>query len=99
MSLVALGPLTQVSGRDGVEHVERVGDVGDDLRRLDDADVAVGDEGDRPAALPGAVVENDRAGLGDAEAGSGDDGVERVEVGGGQTVALSGLSTGRRRIP
>ena len=74
----------QRAGR--VQHVERVGHVGDHLGRLDDADVAVGDEGDRATALTGAVVEDDRAGLGDAETRPGDDPVERVEVGGGQVV-------------
>ena len=86
MSLVAEGPLIQVSGRDGSSSVERVGHVGDDLVGVDDADVEVGHQGDRATALAGAVVEHDRAGLGDAEPGAGDDGVEGVELGGGEAV-------------
>ena len=77
MSLVADGPLIQVSGRDGVEQGDGVLYVGDHLVGPDDADVPVGHEGQRATALAGAVVEHDRAGLGDPDAGLGDDGVDR----------------------
>src|SRR5262245_22944078 len=74
----------------GVEDVEGVGYVGDDLVGLDDADVQVRDEGERPPTLTRAVVEDDRAGLGDPDAGSGDDAVEGVEVGGREAVVADG---------
>ena len=43
------------------EEGDRVGHVGDDLRGLDDADVQVRHEADRPAALVGLAVEDDRS--------------------------------------
>ena len=67
MSLVADGPLIQVCGRVRVEQGDGVRDVGDDLVGADDADVPVGHQGERAPALAGAVVEHDRAGLGDAD--------------------------------
>ena len=91
MSLVALGPLIQVSGRGGVEAGHRVGYVGDDLVGADDADVHVGDQRDRAAALAGAVVEDDGAGLGDADGRVGDDGGAGVELGGRQPVVDDGV--------
>ena len=54
MSDVADGPETNVSGRRSRrfrERGERLGDELDDLVLLDDADVQVGDERDRAAAL------------------------------------------------
>ncbi len=71
MSLVADGPLIQVRGRGGIQQRDRVRYVLDDLRDLDDADMVVGNEGDRPPALAGAVVEDDRPRLGDRQVGPG----------------------------
>ena len=62
-----------------VEPGEGVGDVGHDLVLAHDADVQVGQQGDDPAALARPVVEHDGAGLGDADGGGGDDGVDGVE--------------------
>ena len=67
MSLVAVGPLIQVCGRAGSSGGDRVGHVGHHLVGADHADVQVGHQGERPAALAGAVVEHDGAGLGDAD--------------------------------
>ena len=68
----------------GVQAGEGLGDVAYDLVLVDDADVQVGQQGDHPAALAGAVVEHDGAGLGDADRGTGDDRVDGVELGVGQ---------------
>ena len=86
MSLVADGPLIQVSGRSGSEPGDGLGHQRDDLIRLDQAQVVVGDEAERAAALAGAGVEDDRAGLGDGHGGAGDDAVHLVEFLGGQPV-------------
>ena len=53
MSLVADGPLIQVSGRAGSSTRDGVGDVGDDLVGADDADVQVGHQAERAPALVG----------------------------------------------
>jgi hypothetical protein len=60
--------------------LDRLGDELDDLRRLDDADVEVGDERQRAPALLRRGGEDDRAGLGDRDRAAGDDAVERVEL-------------------
>ena len=57
---------------------------------MHDADVQVGQQGDDAAALPGPVVEHDGAGLGDADGGTGDDGVDGIELGVGQPVVDDG---------
>ena len=49
------------------------------MARVDDADVVVGDQGQRAATGRRAGVQDDRAGVGDRERAAGDDGVERVE--------------------
>ncbi len=81
MSLVADGPLIHVCGRVGFEPAERLGHAPDDPVGRDDADVQVGQEAERPPALAGTGVEDDRAGLGDGDRAVGDDAVDRVEVG------------------
>ena len=55
MSLVAEGPLIQVVRAGRVEEGDGVGHVGHHLVRAHDADVQVGHQGQRPAALAGAV--------------------------------------------
>ena len=81
MSLVADGPLIHVWGRVGSSRAERLGHAPDDLVGRDDADVQVGQQAERPPALGGPGVEDDRAGLGDGDRAAGDDAVDRVEVG------------------
>ena len=56
------------------------GTDGDDRGRLDDAQVQVGHQRERPAAGARAAVEDDRAGLGDRQRAAGQHAVERVEV-------------------
>ena len=81
MSLVADGPLIQVSGRVGVEASQGLRDAADDLIRPHDADVQVGQEAEHASALVGAAVEDDRAGLGDRDRTAGDRAVEAIELG------------------
>src|SRR3954471_5925449 len=57
--------------RGGLEGGDRVGDGGDDLLRVDHAEVVVGDECERAPAGFRATVEDDRAGLGDRERAAG----------------------------
>jgi len=59
-------------------------DQRDHLVRLDQAQVIVGDEAERTAALARPGVEDDGAGLGDGDRGAGDDAVGLVEFLGGQ---------------
>src|SRR3954447_19424512 len=100
MSDVAEGPETNVIGRPSAAAAGGGGDgVGhrrDDRRRIDDADVAVRDERQRTAAGPGTAVEDDRARVGDRQRGAGDDGVERVELGGRKLVVLDDVDADRR---
>lgn len=65
-----------------VQPGERVGQVGD-LIGADHHQVEVGHQGERAAALTGAVVQDDRAGLGDRDRAAGDDPGHRVEFGRG----------------
>ena len=83
MSLVADGPLIQVCGRRGSSRATASGTSATTWSLADDADVPVGQEGERPAALAGAVVEHDRAGLGDADGAPVTTASIAVEVGGG----------------
>ena len=76
MSLVADGPLIQVSGRAGSSRAIASGTSATTWPRVDDADVQVGHQRDRAPALVGLVVEDDRAGLGDPDARPGHDGVD-----------------------
>ena len=52
-----------------------LGDEADDLVVADDAEVIVGQQRDRPAALARAAVEHDRPGLGDPQGAGGQDAV------------------------
>lgn len=84
-------------------------EAGDQLRhRLDDlvgphdADVEVGHEADRPAPLPRAAVERDRARVGAGGGAGRQRPVERVELGRAQVVVLDQLDArgtkGRRQV-
>jgi hypothetical protein len=74
-----------------LQGADRVGHRGDDLAALDDADVEVGHQGQRPAARTLAAVEDDRAGLGDGQRAAGDGAVERVEIARGEAAVLHQL--------
>ena len=84
MSEVADGPDTNVSGRpsrDGLlEPRDRLWDDPDDLLVEHHADVQVGHERERAAALGGAAVEDEGAGLGDRDRAAGQGAVEPVEL-------------------
>ncbi len=67
MSLVADGPLIQVCGRVGSSRASASGTVPTIRLRTDDADVEVGQEAQRAAALTRTGIEDDRAGLGDRD--------------------------------
>ncbi len=95
MSLVADGPEIRVCGRGRVEPGERVGQVGGDLVLAHDDQVEVGHQGERAATLAGAVVQDDRAGLGDRDGAAGDDAAHPVEFGRGKR----GLVAGQRNLP
>ena len=56
----------------------------------DDDQVEVGHQGKRAAALGRAVVQDDRAGLGDGHGAAGDDAGSLVELGGGQRRGVAG---------
>ena len=106
MSLVAEGPLIQVCGRCGSRRARASGTSGTTWSLVHDADVQVGQQGDDAAALAGAVVEHDGAGLGDADGGTGDDRVDGVELGVGQPVVddrrpgrRARARAARRRMP
>ncbi len=79
MSTVADGPDTNVSGRIGSTNGEGLGYRSHDLVGPDDAKVVVGEERQRPAAHPGAAVEDDRPGLRDRQRARGQDAVGGVE--------------------
>ena len=95
MSLVAEGPEIRVCGRDWVEPGERVGQVGVDLAGPDDDQVEVGHQGERAAALPGAVVQDDRAGLGDRDRAARHDPGHPVEFGRRERRGVPGQLDGR----
>src|SRR5262245_65041677 len=57
----------------------RLGNRSDDLPLLDEAEVVVGNEGQRTRALAGPAVQNDRPCLGDCEGTSGQSAVHPVE--------------------
>ena len=80
-----------------VEPGERVGQVGGDLVLAHDDQVEVGHQGERAAALAGvgAVVQDDRAGLGDGDRAAGDDAAHPVEFG----RSKRGLVAGQRDLP
>ena len=84
MSEVAEGPDTKVSGRPsrtaGSSRVHGLRHEADDLALAHDADVKVGNEGERPPALAGAAVEHEAAGLGDAGRTARERPVELVQV-------------------
>ena len=84
MSLVAEGPEMRVCGRAGSSRANASGQVRGHLVGPDDDQVEVGHQGERPAALAGAVVEDDRAGLGDRDRAAGHHARRPVEFGGGQ---------------
>src|SRR4029077_1272462 len=76
MSLVAEGTEMRVCGRAASSRAnasaqsaaswgDRCGQVGGDVSRLDHDQVEVGHQGERAPTLAGAVVQDDRAGLGD----------------------------------
>ena len=64
-----------------IEPLERVGQVRGDLTGLDDDQVEVGHQGERAAALTGAMVQDDRAGFGDRDRASRNDPGHLVEFG------------------
>src|SRR4029077_7465423 len=64
-----------------VEPGERVRQVRGDLFLADHGQVEVGHQGERAAALAGAVVQDDRPGLGDGDRAAGDDAAHPVEFG------------------
>jgi hypothetical protein len=64
-----------------VEPGERVGQVRGDLIVAHDDQVEVGHQGERAAALAGAVVQDDRAGLGDRDRAAGQHAGHPVEFG------------------
>ena len=75
MSEVADGPETSVNARPAALAIRLVLCAG-----FADAQVVVGHQRERPAPLPRAAVEHDRAGLRDRERGSGQGAVETVEL-------------------
>ena len=75
----------------------RLGDELDDLAPRDDADVEVGDERERAAALARARGEDERAGLGDRDRAAGEHAVERVELARRQAVVLDDLDAAGRQ--
>src|SRR5690348_4015013 len=77
-----------------IEPGERVGQVRGDLVLAHDHQVEVGHQGERAAALTGAVVQDDRPGLGDGDRAAGDDAAHPVEFGRGQR----GLVAGQRDL-
>ncbi len=95
ISLVADGPLIQVSGRPGCQPGDGLGHQPDDLARLDQAQVVVGDR-ERAPALPRRAVQHDGPGLGHGDRGAGDHAVEGVQLSSGQPVVGHQFSTGNR---
>ena len=83
MSEVAEGPEISVIGRRSRTAGRRAiasGTELDDLALVDQADVEVGDESDRTAALVRRGRQDDRPGLGDCDGAAGDDAVHAVEL-------------------
>ena len=82
MSLVADGPLIQVSGRRRArgQPGDRLRDQLDHLLGPHHAQVIVGHQGDRAPALVGGGVQDDGAGLGDRDRGPGDHAVDGVQI-------------------
>ena len=93
MSLVADGPLIQVSGRPGSSRARASGTRRDDLLGRHQAQVVVGDEGQGAPSLARRSVEDDGARLGDRNGGAGDDAVHGVERGGGEAVVGDDVNT------
>ena len=95
MSEVAEGPETKVSGRPsrtaGSSLATASGTRPTIWSLAHDADVQVGNEGERPAALAGPAVEHEAAGLGDAGGAAGERAVELVEVVWREAVVLDQL--------
>ena len=95
MSLVADGPETSTIGRParalGSSAAISSGTVSTIASAPDDADVQVGDEAQRSAALAGAAVEGDRARLGAAGRAGRQRTVERVELARGERLVLDEL--------
>lgn len=71
--------------------LDRLRDKLDDLLLADHADVQVGHEAERTAALGGASGQHDRAGLGDRDRRAGEDAVDPVERGVQQCVLVDQL--------
>ena len=99
MSEVADGPETRTMGRppraDGARRSTSSGTVSTTCSRADDADVQVGNQRDRPPALPLGAVERDRPGV-RAGRGTGRHGaVHPVERHGREVVVLHDLEPGR----
>jgi hypothetical protein len=82
----------------GIEDGERVRQVRGDLTGPDDHQVEVWHQGERAAALTGAVVQDDRAGLGDRGRAAGHHPRHPVEFGRGQRRLVGGqLDSGWHR--
>lgn len=99
MSLVALGTADPGLRSLGMRRQQRHGFLhgGDHLLRVDDADAAVGHQGEHAASLIRGTVEDDRAGVGDCDTAGGDDGARDVERPRGQQALRSVDHTGRPR--
>ncbi len=107
MSDVADGPEMKVTGRRPVRTASpslRIasGTVPTTCDGPHDADVQVGQQRERPAALALAAVQDDRAGVRDGQRAAGDDavgGVERLDASPGRPRATRALRTpGRRKV-
>ena len=96
MSLVADGPLIQVSGRRGSSAASASGTSPTIWSARDDAHVVVGEQRQRPPALARARVEHDRPRLGDRDRAAGQHGVDRVQLARG-TAAVRRAPRARRR--
>ena len=71
----------RVCGRAGSSRANASARSAADLAGADDDQVEVGHQGERAAALPGAVVQDDRAGLGDRDRAARHDAGHPVEFG------------------
>ena len=76
MSLVADGPEIMVSGAVGVSPASPSGTECTTWSASQHHHVPVGHQGDHPATLVGAAVQDDRPGLGDRHPGAGEHGVD-----------------------
>ena len=98
MSEVADGPEMKVSGRRwssaSATRASASGRSSTICGSLDDADVEVGDERERAAALGRPGREDDRPGLGDRDGAARDGAVDQVEVAWRQLVVLDELDVG-----